>query len=135
MQAIAHTFSDESDQKTKLVVDYDLNKENLIITKSAKELLFDGYINREIKNLNVMKSDRKIPIDRIGWFYGKNDSFQGDFEISIDENALTRWKGLKYTKYYNGACSEVKGGLSEIISSFGKTKNKDIYIFEADFCG
>lgn len=134
--AIAETFEYEKDNKTARVVEFSLEKENVIITKTAAELLFDGYLDKTVKNLNDMKTDRKIPTERFGWFVDKNNSYEGEFEVLTKSNlnVLTHWNGVKYTKYYPGSCSEIKGGLSEVIFTFERSGNK-IFVFEPDMCG
>lgn len=134
--AIAETYENEKDSRTIRVVDLRLEKGGLIVTKSANELLFDGYSDINAKILNDMKSDRKLPTEYFGWFYNKNNSYEGVFEVLTKRNlnVLFRWNGKKYTKYYDGSCSEVKGGLSEIIFTFDRSGNK-IFVFESDMCG
>ncbi|KAF5308251.1 hypothetical protein FQR65_LT06244 [Abscondita terminalis] len=114
-------------------------KEKLYVTKSVKELLFDGYHDKILDELH--KFNISAPFDKFGWFYGKNNSvtYDGTFTMQTGKSnlsllgELTLWNGASNTSVYNGTCGEIKGTTGELWHPV--VDNEDVQIFASDICG
>lgn len=109
----------------KEVINMLLNKKggSLTITKTARELLFDGYddpLLTFIKKFNSTAID--IPYDRFGWFVDRNnsDSFDGRFTIYNGQKDIKtmglvdRWNGQNETEFFDGECGRIYGTTGEL---------------------
>lgn len=114
----------------------------LVITKTVKELLFDGYddpLLDFLKKLNMSKFN--IPFKKFGWFAERNESstYDGHFEILTGEKdinrmgLMTQWNNGNTTKYYHADCSKVSGTSGELWPvDMNPTGN--ITVFVEDVC-
>lgn len=120
-----------------------LFKEDIVITKTVRELLFDGYDDP------ILKWFKKFPIpgikvppfNKFGWYVDRNLSYtyDGHFEMYSGHSDLTRmgtltnWNYVNRTSFYNGTCSDVNGTSGELwptnINATG-----DITLFVTEFC-
>uniref|UniRef100_A0A6M2DE38 Putative plasma membrane glycoprotein cd36 n=1 Tax=Xenopsylla cheopis TaxID=163159 RepID=A0A6M2DE38_XENCH len=118
-------------------------REKLVITKSVRELLFDGYKDPLIDLIRKMNNTGfQIPFDKFGWFYARNNSktYDGEFNMFTGEDSMSklgvldRWNGVTETKFYQdkSQCSKVVGTTGELwppIEGNGK-----ITVFATDIC-
>jgi hypothetical protein len=113
------------------------------VTKTTGELLFDGYTDPILTMAVTMKSlaDTKIPVDKFGWFYGRNGSseFDGVFNMETGEEDISRlgvlrqWNYRNRTDFFEGDCGQVNGSAGEFFPP-GQTREKPIEMFSADLC-
>jgi hypothetical protein len=113
------------------------------VTKPVSEFLFDGYTDPV---LSVMSSipgltSLQVPTDRIGFFYGRNNSalFDGVFNMDTGTDDVTKrgilrnWNYENRTSYYGGACGDVRGSAGQFFPP-GQKKDKNFEIFFPDVC-
>uniref|UniRef100_A0A1B0D2U3 Protein croquemort n=1 Tax=Phlebotomus papatasi TaxID=29031 RepID=A0A1B0D2U3_PHLPP len=117
---------------------------HMTITKSVRELLFDGYddpILDFIRKLNI--SGFVIPFNRVGWFVERNESstHDGRFNIFTGEDDIGKlglidnWNYVNHTKFYKGHCGEVSGTTGEIWPPLSTDHSEnDIEMFASDIC-
>lgn len=95
----------------------------LIITKTAGELLFDGYDDKLLEMANQLNSSLfKIPFKKFAYFVDRNNSatYDGVFNMrtgkaDISElGLLTSWNYEQNTKYYKFPCNTVRGSSGEL---------------------
>ncbi|GAB0094338.1 Protein croquemort [Sergentomyia squamirostris] len=130
----------------KMIVDF-LFKEKgarMTVTKSVRELLFDGYddpVLNFVRKLNI--SSFVIPFTKVGWFVDRNNSatHDGRFNIFTGDDDLRKlglmdhWNNVNRTKYYRGDCGKVTGTTGEIWPPLPSDKSQgDIEMFTSDIC-
>lgn len=113
------------------------------VTKTAGELLFEGYSDPILTMASKMPSlaDTKIPVDKFGWFYGRNGSseFDGLFNMETGEEGILRvgvlrqWNYRNRTDFFEAECGQVKGSAGELFPPV-QTRDKPIEMFSADLC-
>ncbi|KAG7213896.1 hypothetical protein KM043_003100 [Ampulex compressa] len=114
-------------------------KENLVTTKTVKELLFDGYTDNMLviaKKLNRSM----LPYTKFGWFYGRNgtDDYDGTFNMLTGVNdmhelgILKEWNFANTTKYYHGNCGLITGTNGDLWPPL--PENETVSIFISDIC-
>ncbi|PSN44143.1 Protein peste [Blattella germanica] len=113
------------------------------ITRTAKQLLFDGYDDPLLTIATTVPglSDIHIPEDKVGWFYNRNGSvnFDGIFNVHTAENDITKmgdvlnWNFADSTDFFDGGCSRVKGSVGDLFPP-GQTKDKPLNMFSPDLC-
>ncbi|CAH0555939.1 unnamed protein product [Brassicogethes aeneus] len=112
------------------------------ITKTVGELLFEGYedpLLNMARNMPFLAGSSMPPMDKFGWFYGRNGSetYEGTFNMDTGVDGslgrLYRWKGMNHTDFYKDECSDVGGSAGEF---FPPNMNKETIIkfFSADLC-
>lgn len=118
---------------------------SLLVTKSVKQLLFDGYEDNQLNYLNKVKQIIPgmpiIPYTKFGWFVNRNGSanYDGRLEILNGKNdvyklgLMTSWNGLKQTKYFKGKCGHVSGTTGEVWPPMKRT-DIPITMFITDIC-
>ncbi|XP_073972730.1 protein croquemort-like [Rhodnius prolixus] len=120
-----------------------VEEKKVFVTKTVRELLFDGYSD-ELLNL-TKKLERilkiKIPFDKFGWFYNRNDSINYDGVFNMKTGAggldslgnIDRWNFNSTTTAYPGPCGKVKGSSGELwpINTAAKQHAE---IFVTDIC-
>lgn len=113
------------------------------ITKTVGELLFLGYHDiflDIVKDLEpILKV--KLPMDKFGWFYGRNMSadYDGVFNMmtgdsSLDNLGILReWNYRSKTNYFPGECGKVSGTTGELwpVDAAGMSLNS---VFATDLC-
>ncbi|KAJ3643123.1 hypothetical protein Zmor_025854 [Zophobas morio] len=122
---------------SKRTISYSLSTlSSLYVTKTAGEILFDGY---EESILSILSS---VPLtgitDKFGLFYGKNGTIGGDGIFSmwtqVDEKfgKIITWNHRNESDYYEGECNAVKGSAGE----FYPINQKPDYIefFSSELC-
>lgn len=118
------------------------HRSSLTVTKSVRELLFDGYDDPLIDFLKSLHLPMfHIPFSKFGWFVERNESktYDGRFEIITGQKditklgLLTKWNGKNTTGYYYDECSKVRGTSGEIWPvNMNATGN--ITVFVNDIC-
>lgn len=115
---------------------------SLLITKTARELLFDGY---EDKLLHYIKEfpnlpNINIPFTKFGWFAERNGSeaYDGRFNMYTGTDSLKNlgilnlWNHEHKTRYYRDNCSIVRGTTGELWPPINTTTG--ITLYATDFC-
>ncbi|CAO1409251.1 unnamed protein product [Diamesa tonsa] len=118
-------------------------EQEIHVTKSARELLFEGYEDNMVlmAKENPIFDTGEIPFDRIGWFYKRNATAEltGYFNAhtGVDDirklGTIQEWNFNKNNKYYDGKCSKLYGSTGEFFPP-GQTRNKPIALFTPDMC-
>lgn len=128
-----------------MIFDSLLNNEggSLILTKTVRELLFDGYkdpLLDFVKNFPGIESFY-IPFEKFGWFVERNESseYDGRFNMytgsdnSSKMGILHSWNYENETKYYRDECSYVNGTTGELFPSPLSIED-DISVYATDVC-
>ncbi|XP_051170165.1 protein croquemort-like isoform X2 [Leptopilina boulardi] len=116
-------------------------KENVVITKSVSQLIFDGYEDKLLeiaRKLNITT----LPYDKFGWFYGRNesDTYEGTYNIKTGKNSiseigeLVEWNYTNKTIYNNGKCSKIKGTVGDLWHPFTANESSRLSVFSSDIC-
>lgn len=107
---------------------------NLHVTKTARELLFEGYVDNllaTLKNTGMAS----LP-DKFGFFHGKNDtSRDGYYNMDTHPSAkglIRKWNHETDTTYFEGACSKVHGTTAEMYPP-GRDQTS-VAFFSGDMC-
>lgn len=118
-------------------------KETLIITKPAKQWLFEGIDDGLLDLINTLKNVTNIPLPykKFGWFVERNlsASYDGIFTMNtgVDDlyklGMITRWNHMKQTNYFEKECAMVNGTSGEIFPPM-KGLQKSISVFVPDIC-
>ncbi|BES94483.1 Scavenger receptor [Nesidiocoris tenuis] len=114
------------------------------VTKTVQELVFDGYSDNFLNIFQKLKKiiKLKIPFDKFGWFYQRNNSvtYDGTFNMNTGASSLRQlgnileWNYSKSTHTNYGQCSVVHGSSGELWSSNAASQDH-ISIFASDICG
>ncbi|KAG5674505.1 hypothetical protein PVAND_004467 [Polypedilum vanderplanki] len=114
------------------------------VTRTVNELLFEGYDDALLKVIRASNDPTfpKIPFDRMGWFYSRNNSetYDGKFRMftGVDEitklGILQMWNGKKTTNLYRDNCSDIRGTSGELWPPIENNEKPDISIFAPDIC-
>ncbi|XP_024942403.1 protein croquemort isoform X2 [Cephus cinctus] len=112
--------------------------ETIITTKTAGELLFDGYKDPVLEAGSVANYSG-IPFDKFAWFYGRNNSetYDGIFNMFTGATdihkigSIEKWKYSNRTKFA-GYCGIVNGTNGDLWPPL--PDNKTVSIFSSDLC-
>lgn len=112
----------------------------IVVTKTVKELLFDGYDDKLLDFLKTLKR-YPIPFKKFGWFVERNlsSSYDGHYEINTGETdirqmgMLRRWNNNNVTKYFHDDCSKIQGTSGELWPVQMNAKG-NITFFVSDVC-
>jgi len=96
-------------------------KSELFVTKTSRELLFEGYEDPLLDLAKHFPSGKFPPFDKFAWFYQRNNSdyYDGVFNIftgTDDINKLASmdmWNYTRQTPYYESYCGMVNGSFGE----------------------
>lgn len=120
-------------------------KSKLYITRTVRELLFDGYYDTLLTALKTIPAKYGIvvpPFNKFGWFVDRNESitYDGQFEMYAGQTtqfahmgSLTKWNYSNKTRFYRDDCSSVKGTSGELWPMDMEPKS-DISLFITDLC-
>ncbi|XP_033312936.1 protein croquemort-like isoform X1 [Bombus bifarius] len=113
--------------------------QQLIITKSVNELLFEGYEDTMLKIAQKINFT-EIPFTRFAWFYGRNGSasYDGTFNMLtgksnlLDVGIVKEWNFNNRVSYYPGECGEIRGTNGDLWPPL--PDNKTVSFFVPDIC-
>ncbi|XP_037960822.1 protein peste [Teleopsis dalmanni] len=131
-------------QKLLLKKGLQLFKQGVSITKTAEEWMFKGFIHPLVnmgKIASQFSDDFKVPYDRIGYFYTRNDSayYDGHFNMFTGADDVHKmgqihtWNHMTHNGVFPDQCGEVKGSMGEFFPP-NLTTNDTIYIYLPDLC-
>lgn len=101
----------------------DWDHAELTITKSIRELIFDGYDEKILQLMHKLHLKQfPIPFTKFGWFVDRNasSSYDGRFHMHTGEDdiknlgLLQLWNYEDRTNSYSGDCSKVRGTTGEL---------------------
>lgn len=111
----------------RIAIDFILNTKggSLMISKTVRDLLFDGYDDPLLDLLKEADSPAYPlpPFDRFGWFVERNESssydgrltiFTGHTDIKQTGNVYA-WNGSNRTAFYRDECSAIRGTTGELL--------------------
>lgn len=117
-------------------------EKTLWVTKPVSEFLFDGYadpflsIGSRLPGLSSLQT----PVDRVGFFYGRNDSatFDGVFNVETGTDDVTKRGILRNWNYKNstscdGECGGVRGSAGDFFPPV-QTKHTTLEAFFPGVC-
>ncbi|XP_035218521.1 scavenger receptor class B member 1-like isoform X1 [Stegodyphus dumicola] len=114
--------------------------ERLIVTKSIKQLAFDGYRDIIILLSPLLKHDIPFKDGLFSWLYGKNDTNDGVYTVFTGENGLDKlnvinmWNGKDSLNFWKGkSCNMFNGSNAEIGPPIAPYQNKYTF-FQSVFC-
>lgn len=121
-----------------------LKLENKVyVTRTVGELLFDGYRDVFLEIVKKLRPILKIdlPMDKFGWFYGRNMSadYDGVFNMMTGASTLQnlgvlqKWNNQRKTKFFPGECGVV-GGTTGELWPINSASNSKATIFATDLC-
>lgn len=130
--------------RTKLSIGLQIYNQEIAITKTARELLFEGYEDDLVsvaKELPFLTEGQAIPFDRVGWFYMRNDTanLTGTFNAHTGESDITKlgqlmnWNHSPRTEFFPDHCGLVNGSAGELYPP-KVSKDKPVSIFTPDLC-
>ncbi|XP_046415486.1 protein croquemort-like isoform X2 [Neodiprion fabricii] len=115
--------------------------ESLFVTKTARELLFEGYSNAFLDFVHTLDIPGvNIPFEKFGWFYGRNlsDTYDGVFNMHtgvedvLNLGVLENWNYRNRTDFWSGECSMIRGTTGELWPPVDR--DESIEIFAPDIC-
>jgi len=115
----------------------------LFINKTVGELLFEGYEDELITIADAYKEDEvAIPLDRFGWFYGRNGTTWSDGDLSMytgedDINKLgeiASWNFKDSTDAFSGECGKLKGSSDGLFAPGQFATREKFQVFATDVC-
>nr|XP_023018229.1 protein croquemort-like [Leptinotarsa decemlineata]XP_023018231.1 protein croquemort-like [Leptinotarsa decemlineata]XP_023018232.1 protein croquemort-like [Leptinotarsa decemlineata] len=113
----------------------------LVVTKTVKEFLFEGYDDEMLELLHKLHvKGINVPFQKFGWFVDRNNSaeYDGLFNMNngrdtIDKLGLVRfWNYQNSVPYWKGQCGKVEGTTGELW--YPPKDTKTIKIFSNDLC-
>ncbi|KAG5681304.1 hypothetical protein PVAND_010753 [Polypedilum vanderplanki] len=116
-------------------------EENIFVSKTARELLFEGYEDDMVtmgKMSNVAGFDMSaIPYDKVGWFYLRNatNKLSGYYNVhtsSSKAGTIANYNSLDHIQIYRGECSKLQGSTGEFFPP-GRSRDS-IQLFAPDMC-
>ncbi|KAF0306156.1 Protein croquemort [Amphibalanus amphitrite] len=113
----------------------------IFVTKTARELLFDGYDDPLLEAAAVAKylANISIPFDRFAWFYSRNGSNYYDGVFNMDTGAevtqlgrLHYWNTTNATAAFQPPCNMINGSTGEL---FPPRRRRDhVELYSTDIC-
>lgn len=113
------------------------------VTKTVRELLFDGYDDQLLSFINKLPIPNPLPIEinKFGWFVDRNGSstYDGHFEVRTGQSdrtktgQLTHWNYVNKTRFLPDDCNVVNGSVGEIWP-MDMDPTGDITFFVTDLC-
>lgn len=119
----------------------EFKKIKLTVTKTVRELLFDGYSDPFLDIARTLHLPNLPPFTKFGWFVDRNGSwtYDGHFEMHSGHSdikkmgSLTEWNYVNKTQFYHDDCSKVSGTSGELWPPFMNATG-DISLFVTDLC-
>lgn len=121
-----------------------LYSQEIHITKTARELLFEGYSDDMIdiaREMPIFGEDVEVPFDKFGWFYPRNGSadLMGHFNMFTGENDIQNigkmhtWNYKTNSGAFESYCGMVNGSAGEFFPQNLK-KDAPISLWTPDMC-
>lgn len=118
---------------------------NLTVSKSVRELLFDGYDDQVLDLLTKLPPQPDLPVipfKKFGWFVDRNESltYDGNFTMFTGKDdifklgILEKWNNSPNVSFYSGKCSQVRGTTGELWPPISHLHRPNATIFATDFC-
>lgn len=116
-------------------------KVKLTVTKTVRELLFDGYSDKFLSFVKKFPIPNTPPFTKFGWFVDRNGSwtYDGHFEMRTGQadikkmGSLTEWNYVTKTRFYHDDCSKISGTSGELWP-MNMNATDDISLFVTDLC-
>lgn len=113
----------------------------ITVTKTVRELLYDGYDDKLLNFIHHVPLVSKPPFKKFAWFVDRNGSwtYDGHFEMrsGLDDitqmGQLTKWNYMDKTKFHYGRCGQVDGTTGEVWP-MNLSPTDDITVFVTDLC-
>ena len=129
---------------------FDVVRSNLFITKTVKEILFDGYRVKELDTFSSLglpmsimgvSVPSRLPNNTFALFYNRNGTKQGPFEVytgvgktSDKYTNVVAWKNKRSLSYWTGDhCNAINGTDGGQFPPY-VSKKKNLYVFSVDMC-
>jgi len=114
-------------------------KQQLHVTKTVQELLFDGYDDDMVKLSTIFNND--TPFDRVGFLVKKNGTelLSGRYTVHTGVGDISQigsiqnFNNLPEFPFYDGECKNLKGSAGEFFPPEPFT-SKPIYLFAPEMC-
>ncbi|XP_049868378.1 protein peste-like [Pectinophora gossypiella] len=117
--------------------------QGISVSKLAGEILFEGYEDPLLdlaKSLPPSATGGAPPVDRFGWFYGRNNSLDTDGYVEISTGVdgalpgqILRWNHEDHIPYYSGHCAQLAGSAGEFLPR-NLTEDSQLMMFVPDLC-
>lgn len=128
-------------QQRSISLAFAATRQTLSVTRSVKELLFQGYEDALMTISRSIPGASSSPYDKFGWFYGRNNSFKNDGFFNINSGVrninelgvLKRWNYTNKTRFFTGKCGEIYGSSGDLFPP-GRTRDDTITLFSPDVC-
>lgn len=136
-----YRFSSFLEQKS-LSVGLAIFQQRLHVTKTVRELLFEGYEDPLLdfaKSLPPGATGGAPLVDRFGWFYSRNNTdTDGYMEVSTGYDTgipgqILRWNHQDKLSFYDGECSKIAGSAGEFLPR-NLTEETKLRMFIPDLC-
>lgn len=106
---------------------------------SAREILFDGFSDPLLTVGSLFATPGGIPMDKFGWFYGRNGTTWSDGQLTMDTGTdditklgdIREWNGEK-NSMYEGECGQLKGTAAGFLNP--DPQRQFIEYFSTDIC-
>ncbi|XP_014229611.1 protein croquemort-like [Trichogramma pretiosum] len=116
--------------------------ENIVVTKTVQQLLFDGFDDKLLKIANALKRHNvnvEVPFDKFAWFYQRNNSetYDGIYNMNTgisdfyDMGMVREWK-YKNTSASYPNCGHIRGSIGDLWPPL--KNNKTLSVFSPDIC-
>lgn len=112
----------------------------MFVTKTAGELLFDGYEDPLLDLAGQLPAGILPPFDKFAWFYQRNNSdfYDGVFNVFTGADDISKvgtmdmWNSTKHSGYYESHCGMINGTFGE---AFAPNKNRSsVTMYLTDLC-
>lgn len=117
-----------------------LNREKIVIRKSIRELVYDGYEDSIIKKADILKLDLPFKDGKFAWLYGKNASNDGLFTVYTGTDDATKtdfinnWNGKESLNFWtDNSCNMLNGTSVETGPPITGQQDKYTF-FQSFFC-
>lgn len=124
---------------TKKMISFGLSSKisDVYITKSAAELLFDGYDDPILGLLSKIPLISAVP-EKGGMFFGRNGTpgLDGTYSMHFKNDhqfgSILLWNGKNQSDFFSGHCNNVKGTAGEFLPL--NRQRDQILLYSSDLC-
>uniref|UniRef100_U5EUH2 Putative plasma membrane glycoprotein cd36 n=1 Tax=Corethrella appendiculata TaxID=1370023 RepID=U5EUH2_9DIPT len=127
--------------KKSVSIGLKLYEQDIHVTKTARELLFEGYEDMMVlMGKEIFKAD-EVPFDRVGWFYMRNNTpdLIGHYNVHTGEEDITKigtmqfWNYASRTNFFDSYCGMINGSAGEFYPPH-QQKDVPVQFFSPDMC-